>query len=142
MDKCRQGYGYGGYAMTLVVYDKQSGSMTQIIEAADVVLSENSRALTAAGYGCLLVENCPADANIVISGKIATRECSDTPAEVVMAKLRYERGQLLAASDWTQMPDSPLSPEKKQEWAAYRQALRDFPETCDLENPVWPAPPQ
>lgn len=33
----------------------------------------------------------------------------------------------LKASDWTQVTDSPLSDEKKAEWAAYRQTLRDIP---------------
>ena len=41
--------------------------------------------------------------------------------------MRNKRDALLAQSDWTQMPDSPLSDSKKQEWATYRQALRDFP---------------
>lgn len=57
-------------------------------------------------------------------------------------QLRSVRDTKLFQSDWTQMSDSPLSPEKKQEWATYRQALRDFPGSCDLENPVWPTPPQ
>lgn len=38
-----------------------------------------------------------------------------------------ERNQMLNSSDWTQMPDSPLSTSKKTEWATYRQALRDLP---------------
>ena len=38
---------------------------------------------------------------------------------------REKRDRKLAASDWTQMPDSPLSDSKKAEWATYRQALRD-----------------
>ena len=42
-------------------------------------------------------------------------------------RMRMERDILLAQSDWTQMPDSPLSTQKKTEWATYRQALRDFP---------------
>ena len=41
--------------------------------------------------------------------------------------IREIRESLLLTSDWTQMPDSPLSDEKKAEWAAYRQALRDLP---------------
>ena len=41
---------------------------------------------------------------------------------------REKRDRLLKASDWTQMPDSPLSESKKAEWAAYRQALRDLPQ--------------
>ena len=42
-------------------------------------------------------------------------------------RMRQERDALLTQSDWTQMPDSPLTDSKKQEWATYRQALRDFP---------------
>lgn len=42
-------------------------------------------------------------------------------------RLREKRDGLLKASDWTQMPDSPLSDTKKAEWAAYRQELRDLP---------------
>lgn len=56
-------------------------------------------------------------------------------------QLRCKRSMLLTASDWTQVPDSPLSAEQKQQWAVYRQALRDFPDTCDPVNPLWPTPP-
>ena len=37
-----------------------------------------------------------------------------------------KRNSKLRDSDWTQIPDSPLTAEKKAEWAAYRQALRDI----------------
>lgn len=40
--------------------------------------------------------------------------------------VRRNRDFLLAKSDWTQMPDSPLSAEDKAKWAAYRQELRDL----------------
>ena len=40
---------------------------------------------------------------------------------------RQKRNRLLEGSDWTQMPDSPLSDTKKAEWATYRQQLRDLP---------------
>ena len=43
-------------------------------------------------------------------------------------QFRAKRDRLLEASDWTQMPDSPLSDSKKAEWATYRQALRDLPQ--------------
>ena len=46
---------------------------------------------------------------------------------VLMARMRQERNALLSGSDWTQLADSPLTDSKKQEWATYRQALRDFP---------------
>ena len=41
----------------------------------------------------------------------------------VLKKPNYK----LTASDWTQLPDAPLSDSKKAEWATYRQALRDIP---------------
>ena len=60
--------------------------------------------------------------------------------------IRERRKFLLAASDWTQVADSPLTESKKQEWAAYRQALRDLPDdqgsVNNFEDVVWPAPPQ
>lgn len=56
--------------------------------------------------------------------------------------LRYERDKLLQQSDWTQMPDSPLTEEKKQEWQTYRQALRNLPQTVDINNIEFPTKPQ
>lgn len=57
-------------------------------------------------------------------------------------KMRSMRDNLLTASDWTQSPDSPLTDSKKQEWATYRQALRDLPaNTVDPANPTWPTQP-
>jgi hypothetical protein len=56
--------------------------------------------------------------------------------------LRSERNEILKQSDWTQFNDSPLDNTKKQEWATYRQALRDLPEnTTDPANPTWPTKP-
>jgi len=47
--------------------------------------------------------------------------------------------------DWTQAADSPLSDTKKAEWATYRQALRDLPNSyttlSNKDDVVWPTPP-
>jgi hypothetical protein len=59
----------------------------------------------------------------------------------IAAEARMYRNQLLAESDWTQLPDVPQA--LKNVWAAYRQALRDitaqsgFPRTI-----VYPNKPQ
>ena len=45
----------------------------------------------------------------------------------VNSLLRLERNRRLAKCDWTQGNDSPLTSDKKTEWATYRQALRDLP---------------
>ena len=58
------------------------------------------------------------------------------------SSVRAERRNLLAACDWTQIDDSPLSNVQKAAWATYRQSLRDisaqtgFPWTID-----WPVAP-
>lgn len=57
-------------------------------------------------------------------------------------EIRNYRDYLMTNTDYTQMPDNPLSVEKKAEFAAYRQALRDLPASTD--NPdeiVWPVKP-
>ena len=48
------------------------------------------------------------------------------PNEWLLERLRKHRNRLLKESDWTQAPDSPLTDSKKQEWATYRQQLRDI----------------
>ena len=54
-----------------------------------------------------------------------------------LAKFKFERNGRLAISDWTQLPDSPLSSTKKTEWATYRQTLRDLPASnSDPEKPT------
>jgi hypothetical protein len=56
--------------------------------------------------------------------------------------IRRERRSILSECDWTQGNDSPLSSEKKAEWAEYRQALRDLPSTVtDPTHVTWPTPP-
>ena len=62
--------------------------------------------------------------------------------EQKLTAIRFERNKLLKESDWTQMSgDIPLPEEKKVEWQVYRQALRDLPQTVDLNNIVYPTPP-
>jgi hypothetical protein len=62
--------------------------------------------------------------------------------EINMTYLRNQRNFLLKESDWTQFPDSPLTTEKKAEWALYRQALRDLPSNANINNVVFPTEPQ
>ena len=50
--------------------------------------------------------------------------------------IRNMRNGLLEESDWTQLNDSPLSDSKKQEWATYRQELRDLPSLYQSANNI------
>ena len=72
-----------------------------------------------------------------------TRELSQE--EKIDLWIRRPRNFALSNSDWTQMPDSPLSAEKKAEWATFRQALRDMTTVnANITDPseiVAPTPP-
>jgi hypothetical protein len=53
---------------------------------------------------------------------------------------RQKRNDLLAASDWTQLPDAPVDASA---WSNYRQALRDVPSQSGWPYDVnWPSEPE
>lgn len=53
-----------------------------------------------------------------------------------------QRDSLLVQSDWTQLPDVPLTTEQKQEWSVYRQELRDITKQPGYPtNVVFPVAP-
>lgn len=56
--------------------------------------------------------------------------------------VRSERNVKLIDSDWTQLKDVQLSPEKELEWTTYRQALRDITSQSDPFEIVWPTKPE
>jgi hypothetical protein len=64
----------------------------------------------------------------------------NVPDEWWLERMRLHRDRLLVASDWTQTTDDPTG--RRDEWATYRQALRDFPATW-TPGPVveFPNPP-
>ena len=63
----------------------------------------------------------------------------DLPDEVWVERMRAERDRLLAECDWAMTSDAPTD---KDAWGAYRQALRDFPDTwTPSETAEFPDPP-
>lgn len=55
---------------------------------------------------------------------------------------RNERNMKLTFTDWTQLPDAPLTAEMKAAYAEYRQALRDVPEQAGFPDAIeWPEEP-
>jgi hypothetical protein len=57
--------------------------------------------------------------------------------------IKNQRDKLLYESDWTQIPNGPLTTEQQQAWADYRQQLRDITSQSGYPfNVVWPTPPQ
>lgn len=61
----------------------------------------------------------------------------------IESEVKAKRNTLLSASDWTQLPNGPLTSEKQQAWATYRQALRDITNQPGYPTNVeWPTAPQ
>tara|TARA_Y100000782_G_scaffold3033_1_gene3487 strand:- start:152 stop:460 length:309 start_codon:yes stop_codon:yes gene_type:complete len=84
--------------------------------------------------------------NVSING-----EHSNLPIEVIQKALldeawhlvRNKRDSLLRECDYAIMPDYPLTDAEKAAVTAYRQALRDIPETFASPDSVeWPAKPE
>jgi hypothetical protein len=75
-------------------------------------------------------------------------DAQDTVNAMRISNIRTRRNMLLARSDWTQLPDNTLTEQQRAQWAAYRVALRDFPDTITAPAPehemmaAWPQPPQ
>jgi len=74
-------------------------------------------------------------------GGIAPYEPPPPPTDEELAEAaRAKRNQLLAASDWTQLPDIPEA--IKLAWQPYRQTLRDVPEQPGFPQDIqWPEKP-
>ena len=77
------------------------------------------------------------------------QECEDywntiLKNKLALESLRRKRNFLIKDSDVYSLPDYPHpTPEVRQAWLDYRQALRDLPaNTEDPANPVWPTPPE
>lgn len=73
-------------------------------------------------------------------GKIVERPAG-VDDEARAAMVRVERDQKLWASDWTQLPDAPLTDAQKAAYGTYRQALRDLTDHVNfpnLEADDWP----
>lgn len=75
----------------------------------------------------------------LINGQIQPKQKSE---EEKMQLIRQQRDDLLAETDWTDTLSAKtrLGEKEYNAWQEYRQALRDLPANCDLDNPVWPKP--
>lgn len=117
------------------IYNLETGeiehSTSTVAEINEVGLSE--------GQGIIEGDYQPNDYKIV-NGEAIQR--TDNVLEI----LRNKRNELLNESDWTQVNDCPLSDSKKQEWATYRQELRDLPSsqqaTDNIADVIFPTIPE
>ena len=62
-------------------------------------------------------------------------------APITWDSIRAKRDQIIRDTDWTMTPDASVN---QAQWAAYRQILRDLPQTYADSGPesvVWPTAP-
>ena len=92
---------------------------------------------------------CPVAPFMGADGAVISYEITPlTPEELAQRKedlsvmVRADRDRRLSASDWTQLPDVPVTTAKQAAWAAYRQELREITAQAGFpESVVWPEPP-
>jgi hypothetical protein len=130
------------YPYTLEMFRVDAGDLTFPPEIGNSVLAE---------YGVYPVnvthapyehtKNYIADGVVSVNGQWTTqwKEEDATDEQIAervadeLRKVRRKRNELLLASDWTQLPDSPLAESARSLWANYRQALRDITEGNPFE---------
>lgn len=96
--------------------------------------------VTGAQYARLMAAQAEGKAIVAREGRPRAIDPADD-VEARTARNRRRRNRLLVESDWTQLPDSPLSKPARAAWADYRQALRDLDCSRKLADADWPAPP-
>ena len=87
--------------------------------------------------------------------EIAQRDADKEAQDLDMNHVRSQRDGVLRGSDWTQIGDAALGDHTAEEWATYRQALRDVPQTYSRVSELttvdpdtgavtsnWPTPPE
>lgn len=74
---------------------------------------------------------------VTVENKTAQEITADTESKA--AQVRADRNALLSACDWTQLPDVTIP--KKDEWATYRQALRNITNDPAFPNVTFPNNP-
>lgn len=98
------------------------------------------------GNSCLEIDDNEINLDLLSCYKIINNKLTidDTlNKERFLVTTRILRNNLLSSSDFSQLPDSPLTEEQKQAWAEYRQQLRDYPSTIvdPLNPPPFPTKP-
>ena len=121
--------------MYYVFYDTTTGVINRISEGVkpEWELGEGEKYFSSSAF------LSPDSYRMDLSGNTPTLVAKTKPVVDVIAQIRSTRNKLLTATDWTSLPDAPLSATLKTEAIAYRQALRDM---MDLDPPVFPEKPE
>ncbi len=84
-----------------------------------------------------------ASADDIQTGETASETIPPSVMDAIAASdARATRDGLIAACDWTQIPDAPVTSAQRAAWVTYRQALRDVPAQAGFPATInWPIKP-
>lgn len=98
-------------------------------------------------YQYSIMDNSVIETPVVVDKPADQIPTAESIQAAFLTLLREERNRRLLETDWTALTDSPLSADKKLEFAAYRQILRNLPQRYQnvainsLEQINWPTVP-
>jgi len=76
-------------------------------------------------------------------GWFVVGEAPADPAQATAAELAWDRAKkLLQESDWSMLPDVPMTAGDKALWIEYRRAVREIRLHPDFPNMTWPVSPE
>ena len=136
--------------MNYTIYSSTTGQILRNVQTININIQIESNEAYVEGFvdGTLYyIENgtivsIPAKPSQYAIFDYTTKQWVLNPS-LAISEVLQKRNTLLYASDWTQIPNNPLTAEKQAEWATYRQELRDIPKQSGYPfNVIWPTPPQ
>ena len=135
--------------MTYTIYDSTTGQILRVVNTNEID--------SQVGQGESFIEGEFNDVSYYIENDAAVQiplqpsqysvfDCTTKQwvlnPDLASADVLTARNKLLFSTDWTQIPNNPLTSEKQAEWATYRQELRDIPQQSGYPyNVVWPVAP-
>lgn len=128
--------------MNYSIYDLATGN----IICSGNISFESKNLLTKEGEGLIVgVELNPIIHYVTPEGVVLERTTPSTLQQTALInEIRCLRNITLTKIDTVYCNAerwSSMSAEQHTLWSIYKQLLRDFPETCDIDNPVWPIQP-
>jgi hypothetical protein len=127
----------------ITIYKVDTGEIQRVVTCPD-----DSIELQLQPGEALLEGDSNDETQKVVDGALVDKDPPSTEElnTKVLRQVRDRRNDQLGQTDWTQMPDSPLSTVDKEAWATYRQSLRDLPSTVNntvtnISDVTFPNPP-
>lgn len=76
-------------------------------------------------------------------GWVEVGDAPPGPAQSSAGELAWDRAKkMLAESDWSMLPDVPMTSGAKAAWIEYRRGLREIRLHPDFPNMSWPKAPE